>query len=85
MVTYIARMLMASPEECAHSLYDGVKSNLIMLIMSKFMTSKIFAKVSKDVEQRRVPLWFVERKVIGAGILKVLLIFEVDKGNENGL
>lgn len=52
---------MASPDVCVHSLYDGVKSNLIMLIMSKFITSKIFANLSSAVEQRRVPLWFVER------------------------
>lgn len=57
---------MASPEECVHSLYEGVKPKFIMLIMSKLITSKILANLSRDVEQRRVPLWFVERKVIGA-------------------
>lgn len=54
-------MLIASPDECVHSLYDGTKSNLIILIISKFITSKIFANLSNDVEHSRVPLWFVER------------------------
>lgn len=52
----MAKLCTASPGECIHSEHNGVKPNLIILIISKFMTSKTLAHLSAEAEHNKVPL-----------------------------
>lgn len=54
--TYIAKLWIASPGAAIQHVVNGIKSSLIMFIISKLMTSKILTDLSSEAEHRNVPL-----------------------------
>lgn len=72
--TYTAKAGIASFKLCIHSAHFGSKSNLIMLIISKLITSNILTFLSDDAVHRYVPLEFTASAFITPWIDHVKII-----------